>query len=272
MAVKPFPRFVAILALVFFLAITLVPFALLLIVSLRDNLDLMIQFWSWPEQLKWSNYADAFAGVKSSIGNSLFVCSVTVIGAVALASLSGYAFARFRFAGRGLLFLMLLGVLMIPVLLTYIPLYSIIVTFKMTNTYWALILPYIAGSHLLGIMLCRTFFESLPDELFEAARMDGANELYVYGRIALPLSVPVLMTLGIVVFIAMYGDYLWPLLVLDESKYTFAVAAAKLNGNGRQDIGLSFAGYVIGSVPMIAVMAIGMKYYVEGLVSGAVKS
>lgn len=266
------PRLAAGAALLALLVATLVPFALLIVFSLRSHLSIIVDFWELPTDPVWANYRRAFEVVRTSIVHSLFVCIVTVAGAVLLGSLSGYAFARHRFPLKNTLFLLLIGVLAIPSLLTIVPLYSIIVKAGLTDSYWGLILPYISGTQLLGILLCRTFFESLPEELFEAARMDGGGELYLYSRIAVQLSVPIMATIGIVTFLSVYNDYLWPAIVLKEQHRTFTMAAVSLNTAGRQDIGLSFAGYVIGSVPTVAVILLGMKYYIDGMVAGAVKA
>jgi len=262
----------AIVLLSILLVLTIIPIFLLLFLSAKDSLDILIDFWGIPSTIKWANYSGAFDAVKNSIGNSLFVCAVTVIGSLALASMSGYVFARHRFPGKGALFMMLLGVMMIPSLLTIVPLYSVIVHFHLTHTLWALILPYIAGTQLLGILICRAFFETLPEELFEAARIDGGSEFLLYRRVALPLSVPILITISIITFLSVYNDYLWPLIVLDQSQHTFTVAVVNLTSSGRPDIGLTFGAYVLGSIPTAVLLMFGMRYYVQGMMAGAVKS
>ncbi|AZN39634.1 carbohydrate ABC transporter permease [Paenibacillus albus] len=254
------------------LILTLFPFAVLIFFSFKTQLEVMIDFWGLPDKLHFENYSAAWKAVRSSIGNSLFVCAATVFGAVLIGSLSGYVFARHKFPLKGPLYMLLIGVMMVPSLLTIVPLYAIINNLHVTHSFWGLILPYISGTQLLGIMLCRTLFESLPEELFEAARMDGGNEFYLYSRIALPLCVPILVTIGIVTFLAVYSDYLWPAIVLDQDHQTFTMAAVGLNKSGRTDIGLSFAAYIIGSIPSVIVIWFGMKYYIEGMTSGAIKS
>ncbi|SEO47292.1 carbohydrate ABC transporter permease [Paenibacillus sp. OV219] len=254
------------------LILTLVPFILLVFFSFKTQIEVLIDFWGMPEKLHFENYSAAWDVVRNSISHSLLVCFATVLGAGLLGSLSGYVFARHQFPLKNLLYLLLIGVMMIPSLLTIVPLYAIISKIGITGSYWGLILPYISGTQLLGILLCRTLFESLPEELFEAARMDGGSEFYLYSRIALPLCIPILVTIGIVTFLAVYSDYLWPFIVLDQDHQTFTMAAVSLNRSGRSDVGLSFAGYIIGSVPTILVIVFGMKYYIEGMVSGAVKS
>lgn len=252
--------------------LTLVPFGLMIFLSFKENIDIVVQFWSWPERIKWENYTTAFEAVKFSIFRSIYVGVFSVAGVLLLGSLAGYAFARHRFAGKQLFYLLLLGVLMIPGPLILIPQYAVLVHLNLINSYWGLILPYIAGSQLLCIILCRSFFEELPEDLFEAGRMDGAGELYLYRRVALSLCVPILVSVAIVTFIAVYNDYILPLVVLKESKYTFTLIAVQLTSAGRSDMGLTFAAFAVGSIPMLVLIVSGMRYYVDGLLSGAVKS
>ncbi|QTH40590.1 carbohydrate ABC transporter permease [Cohnella sp. LGH] len=261
-----------VLSLSVLLLLTLVPFAMLLFLSFKDHLDIVVDFWGIPEGLKWENYSTAWSAVSGSIGNSLFVCCVTVAGAVLISSMAGYSFARNRFPGKEILFMLIISVMLIPSMLNIVPLYAIISQLNLTDSFWGLILPYISGTQLVGIILCRTFFQGIPEELFEAARMDGAGEAYLYLRIALPLSMPVIATLGIITFISVYSDYLWPLIILKEPHLTFTIQAVNMTTNGRPDLGLSFAAYIIGSLPMILVIMFGMKYFVQGITSGALKS
>lgn len=262
---------IAITILTFLLVLTIVPLILLLFLSTRDSLDILTDFWAFPKSIKWENFTGGFDAVKNSIGNSLYVCVLTLLGSLTFGSLSGYVFARHKFPFKNTLYMLLLAVMMIPGILTIVPLYSLITKLNLTHTFWGLILPYISGTQLLGLLICRAFFETLPEELFEAARMDGGSEFYLYSRIALPLSLPVLITVGIITFLAVYNDYLWPLIVLDESQRTFTIAAVNLTTSGRQDIGLSFGAYILGSIPSVIILMLGMKYYVQGMMSGSVK-
>ncbi|HEY0828911.1 MAG TPA: carbohydrate ABC transporter permease [Bacilli bacterium] len=271
MAKARFSKTIAIIILCFLLFLTIIPLLLLLFLSTKDSLDILINFWEIPKSIKWGNFTGAFDAVMDSIGNSLYVCAITLLGSLALGSLSGYVFARHHFPFKNTLFMMLLAVMMIPGILTIVPLYSLITNMGLTHSFWGLILPYISFTQLLGLFICRTFFETLPEELFEAARMDGGSEFYLYSRIALPLSLPVLITVGIITFLAVYNDYLWPLIVLSESQRTFTIAAVNLTTSGRQDVGLSFGAYILGSIPSVIVLMLGMKYYVQGMMSGSVK-
>jgi ABC-type glycerol-3-phosphate transport system permease component len=266
------PQVLAVTFLIILLIFTIVPIILLLFLSTKDNLDIIMNFWALPKSIKWENYTAAFAAVKDSIGHSLFICVVSVAGSLLLASLSGYVFARHTFPAKGLLFMLIMAVIAVPALLLIVPQYAVITKLHLTHTYWGLILTYIGGTQIFGILLCRTFFESLPEELFEAARIDGGNEFYLYRRIALPLSIPILITIAIVTFLGVYNDYLLPLIILDSSQTTFSLAAVNISSAGRQDVGLSFAAYVIGSIPLAILLAFGMKYYIQGSLTGAIKS
>jgi ABC-type glycerol-3-phosphate transport system permease component len=258
-------------ALVFLMLLTVTPLVMLIFLSTKDNLDILMNIWGIPKVIKWANYTSAFDAVKGSMGNSLFVAALSIAGSLTIASLSGYVFARHQFPFKTLLYSVFIGVMMIPGIVTLVPMYSMISKMHLTSSFLGLILPYTAGLQLFGILITRTYFETLPGELFEAAKIDGGTEFYLFARIALPLSVPVLLTIAIVSFIAVYGDYLWPLLVLTDKQVTLAIAVVKLNAGGRSDYGLTFAGYVIGSVPTVIIVATGMKYYLQGMVSGAIK-
>ncbi|QTH42817.1 carbohydrate ABC transporter permease [Cohnella sp. LGH] len=268
----PMSRVVLFALLTVLLLVTLLPFLVMLFLSTKDHLDILIDFWAIPEQIKWANFSNAYDTVIRSIGNSLYVCFVTVLGVLILGSLAGFVFARHQFPFKNTLFFMLLIILMIPGLLMVVPLYSLVSSLNLTQSYWGLILPYLAGAQLLGILVCRSFFESIPEELFEAARMDGGSEFFLYRKIALPLSVSVLITIGIVTFLNVYNDYLWPLIVLESTQRTFAVAVVNLSSSGQKDLGLTFGAYILGSIPTFILLVFGMKYYVQGMLSGAVKS
>jgi len=254
------------------LIITLLPVALLLFLSVRSNLDIIMDFWAWPETIKWDNYTRAFEGIKDSILNTLFITAVSVTLGLLFGSFAGYSFARNRFPGKKILYMLLLTIIMIPGVLTLVPSYGLVVWLQLTDSFWGLILTYVAGAQVLIIVLVRNYVESIPEELFEAARIDGGSEWYLYSRIAMPLAIPTLVSLGVLNFLAIYNDYIWPLLLLSQAKQTFAIAVVSLTTNGRADLGLTFAANVIGSIPLAIVMMLGMRYYVQGQLSGAIKN
>ena len=253
---------------------TFYPFVQLLNMSLKSNLKIKLDFLGFPDPVKWDNYASAWEFVVSPIFNSLFVCAVSLVLILFMVSLTGYAFGRLNFKGKNTLFALLLAVLMIPYTLLIVPNYRIIAGMGFLNTYWALILPYIAGQQIFGVVLARTFFASLPQELFEAAKIDGANEFQVYTQIALPLSVPTLITVGVTVVVSMYNDYIWPTLVLttgDRMKTFCQIVFNNAAGNGASDLGMLAAAFVIGTLPLLIITCSCLKYYLQGMLEGAVK-
>jgi ABC-type glycerol-3-phosphate transport system permease component len=144
--------------------------------------------------------------------------------------------------------------------------------FELLNTHWALILPYISGGQIFGILLCRGFFESLPEGLFEAARLDGATEGDVYLRIALPLYYPILATIAIMTTLSVYNDYIWPLVVISDSNLqTFSVGITRFAGEFNLDYGPTLAGCALGSLPLL-LFAFGMRYFIQGITAGALKA
>lgn len=260
--------------LLFLIAATLFPFFLMFYMSVKEGIMIQIDFWSFPDPIKWQNYLLVFPKIIMPIFTTLWVGFVSVFGTLVLSSLSGYAFGRHDFIGKNAIFVMFIGVMMIPGILTIVPQYVNIIKLGLLGSYASLILPYMAGLQLMGILLTRSFYSSLPEEMFEAARMEGAGETYMFLRIAMPLSWPVLVAIGITSFISIYNDYIWPTLMLTSDKQTFTQAIVVLTsptGQGGSDYGLITAGYVIGTIPLLIITMFTFRYYVDGIVEGAIK-
>jgi multiple sugar transport system permease protein len=266
--------------------LTLLPFYCVICMSQKTNGEILNHFWALPTRLNLECFAQAWHFIRSYIQNSLLISAISVVGTVFLSSLGGYVFARLEFGGKHVLFLLLLALMMVPGLLTLVPSFLWFKGFPLVggnnwlgeggrgflNTRWVLILPSISGGQILGIFLCRTFFENLPQGLFEAARIDGASEWRAYWRIALPLSLPVLATLAIMQFVGVYNDYVWPLLTITSDQLqVFAVGVTKFGAEGNLDYAPLMAGYMLGALPLVLVFGAGMKYYIEGLTQGAMK-
>jgi len=269
------------------LTLTLLPFCLMLLMSQKTNGEIYQGLWVFPGEIRLNFYAEAFRFILPYILNSVAVGAICVGAAVALSSLSGYVFARIPFGGKGVLFMALLALMMVPGTLTLVPAFLWYKEFPFVggndwlglggngflNSWWVLIIPYVTGSQVLGVFLCRTFFQSLPESLFEAARLDGASEFTSYWRIALPLCKPILATLGIMVFLTAYNDYIWPsVTITDKALLTFSAGVTQFGLEGNLTYGPLMAGYVVGSLPLVILFLFGMRYYVEGLTSGALKA
>ena len=184
-----------------------------------------------------------------------------------------YVFARMRFPFREPLYVAVIALLLVPWVLSFVPAYVVYNDYGFVNTYWALIIPRIVGGSIFGIFFLRAYFAGLPEELFEAARMDGANLFDLIWRITLPLSMPILATLAVLEFVNAWNDFLWPfvaantneLRVISVGLYFLSVDSV---GAG---LGPLFAGYVIASIPLAIVFFALGKLYVEGLVSSGIK-
>jgi len=270
------------------LALALMPFGMMLVMSLKSNAQIFAHFWELPSPPRWDFYGQAWSALNGYISNTLLIAFLTVLGVLVLSSMAGYTFARHRFPGREALYYLILALMMIPGVLTLIPTFALVKAiaipevhiggiifgpFALLNTRGALILPYISGGQILGILLCRGFFQGLPEEMFEAARLDGAGEFDIYRRIALPLSKPILAAVAITTALGVYNDYIWPLVaVTDNSIQTFTVGVTKFAGEYNLDYGPTLAGYALGSLPLLLLFALGMRPFIQGITAGSIKA
>jgi multiple sugar transport system permease protein len=185
-------------------------------------------------------------------------------------SLAGYAFAKLRFRGRSRLFALLLTTLIVPPQVTVLPLFLEIRGLGLVNSFAGVLVAGIAT--VFGIFLIRQFAVGIPDELLDAARLDGAGELRIYWTIVLPLLRPILVTLGVFTFLSTWNDFMWPLIVLtDESRYTLPLALANLSGEHVQDTELMLAGAVVTVLPVLLLFLAVQRHYIEGILMGGVK-
>ena len=200
-----------------------------------------------------------------------FVLASAITGISLLCnSMAGYAFAKLRFRGRDRLFALLVATLIVPPQVTVLPLFLEVRALGLVNSFGGVIVAGIAT--VFGIFLVRQFALAIPDELIDAARVDGASELRIYWTIVLPLLKPILVTLGVFTFLSAWNDFMWPLIVLtDESKYTLPVAIANLSGEHVQDTELMMAGAVVTVLPALALFLALQRYYVSGILMGGVK-
>ena len=260
--------------LVTLLLLTFVPMIYLIVLSLKDNGQIYGRFWAPPNPIRWHNYVYGFQAMWPYIWNTLVVATPALIGTITFASLSAYVFAHHHFPGKELIYMLFLALMMIPGIVTLIPTYVLMGRLKLVNTRWALILPWMSGGQVFGILLLRTFFEGLSVELFEAGKLDGATELQLFARIALPLSKPTVVTLAIMRTVTTYNAYTWPLIVLsDPGKQVVSVGATQFtNTLGITDLGPQMAGYIVASLPLLILFLFGMRYYIRGLTAGALKA
>ena len=225
-----------------------------------------------PRAPTLANYRELFerAGMGRYLLNSLLVASAITLFSLTFNLAAGYAFAKLRFAGRDRTFQALLAALVIPAQVAMIPLFLIMKWLHLVNSYGGVIVPAMAT--VFGIFLVRQYARSIPDELLEAARIDGAGEWRIFGMIVLPLLKPIIVTLGIFTFLASWNDFMWPLIVLsDQACQTAPVALAALSREHVQDNELMMAGSVVTILPVLALFLALQRYYLEGLLLGSVK-
>lgn len=225
-----------------------------------------------PSEPTLSNYHLLFS--KHAAGrymlNSAIVATAATCISLVFNTMAGYAFAKLRFAGREKLFRALLGALVIPAQVTMIPLFALVKEMGLVSTYAGVLVPTLAS--VFGIFLVRQYALSLPDELLEAARIDGASEAKIFRSIVVPLLRPILVTLAILTFLATWNDFMWPLIILSEQKlYTLPVAVAGLSREFVQDNELVMAGAVITVVPVLVLFLSMQRYYIAGILAGSVK-
>ena len=225
-----------------------------------------------PRRVTFEHYRSIFTRLDMGryLLNSAIVATTVTIVSLLINSMAGYAFAKLRFKGRDRTFRLLATGLVVPVQVAMLPLFLLMKQMGLINTYWGVIIPSLAS--IFGIFLIRQYALAFPDELLDAARIDGAGELRIYFSVVLPTIAPVLATLAIWTFLTTWNDFMWPLIVLsDENRYTLPVALANLVGEHVQDTELMMAGSVVTTLPVLLVFLFLQRYYVQGVMAGSVK-
>jgi multiple sugar transport system permease protein len=226
----------------------------------------------WPTDPTLEHYRALFTRLNLGryLLNSTIVAVSVTAASLLINSMAGYAFAKLRFRGRDRTFRLLTAGLVIPVQVSMLPLFLLLREMGLINTYWGVIIPGLAS--IFGIFLIRQYTLSLPDDLLDAARIDGASEFRIYWSIVLPVIRPILATLAIWTFLATWNDFMWPLIVLsDDRMFTLPVALANLAGERVQDTELMMAGSVLTVLPVLLVFLFLQRYYIEGITVGSVK-
>ena len=204
------------------------------------------------------------------LANSLLIAAAVTLLSLVLNTMAGYAFAKLAFAGRERIFKLLIGALVIPGQVAMMPLFLMLKEMGLVNSYGGIVVPAMAG--IFGIYLVREYARTIPDELIEAARVDGAGELRIFAVVVVPLLRPVLASLAVFTFLGSWNDFMWPLIVLtDEELQTLPVALASLSREHVQDNELMMAGAVITVVPVLLLFLGLQRYYIAGILAGSVK-
>lgn len=248
----------------------ILPFIWMVLSSVKTDAEILqIPPTIWPETFTWANFQSLFTELNFGVylRNTLVIVLFSFIG-LFLNAMAGYGFAKFKFRGKNQMFYMVLATMMIPGQVTMIPVYLILNMFHLTNTMTGIVLPGLVGA--FGIFLFRQFMSTIPDELMEAARLDGASEFFIFWKIILPISRPVLAVQGILTFIAGWNSFLWPLIIAnDEKYYTLSVGLSLLKGQYASNYALQMAGSTFMVIPIILIFMMFQKYILKGFnVSG----
>jgi len=262
------------LLLIVGLLIMVLPFAWMLLGSFKTTAELRQVPPTWlPQAPTLANFADLFDRLNflRYFFNSAVVAGGVTAGNLLFGSMLGYALAKLQFRGKRILFLLVLGTLMVPGIVTFMPLFVLVANMGIVNTHLGLILPFLAGA--FGVFLMRQFIMGIPDELLDAARVDGAGEYYIFFRIILPLSTAPLATLGILTFLGSWNSFLWPLVVATtEDMYTLPVAIALFaTGQQTSNLGLQLAGSVVVVLPVLIVFVVLQRYFTQGIAMTGIK-
>ena len=253
--------------------LTLIPYVWMVSSSLKSNADVFsVTFRPIPSELHFENYALAWGreSLARPLVNSFVVAVVETIGVVGSSVLAGYAFARLRFRGRDTTFLLVLGTMMIPAQVTIIPTFILMRWLGWVDTYPGLFVPKLVTA--FGIFMFRQFFLSIPVELEEAARIDGAGRLRVLLQIMVPLSGPALATLAIFSFTQSWNDFFWPLVIVQSAGMrTIQLAIAALKGTELVEWGVVMAAVTISAVPTLLIYVLFQRYFVRGVVMSGLK-
>lgn len=256
------------------LVLMVVPFAWMLLSSIKPEREVRAvpPTW-WPEQVTLENYRVLFERLDfpTYFLNSTIVALAVTAGNVMFGAMLGYALAKLDFPGKRALFALVLGTLMIPGVVTFVPLFVLTTNLGLTNTLPGMFLPFLAGP--FGVFLMRQYISGLPDELIQAARVDGAGELAIFFRVILPLCGPALATLGILTFLGSWNNFLWPLVVAQtEDTYTLPVALALYSvGQNATKYGLLLAGAVVVVIPVIALFLVLQRHIMQGIAMTGIK-
>jgi multiple sugar transport system permease protein len=253
--------------------VMIVPLAWMLITSL-ETLNETRQFPPVlvPHSVQLSNYTDLLrvAPFGRWFLNTAIVTTASVVGNLLFCSLAGYAFARIRFFGREVAFILILATLMIPFQVVMIPTFLIVRQLHLIDTLGALIVPNLAGA--FGIFMLRQFFRTLPVELEEAARIDGASRLGILFKIVLPLSAPALATLGVITFMWTWNDFLWPLITIyNEQHMTLQLGLTIFQGAHQTNTNLLMAANVLSMLPILLLFFAAQRYFIRGIATSGLK-
>lgn len=246
--------------------LTWYPFVFMVATSLKTRQQFFEGYWWFTLPFDWANYAEVWPRVSQAILNSFVYSSLTLVLVLFFSLLGGYAFGRFNFRGKEIIFLLILMLLMVPGILTVVPLFVQVRQMGLMNSWAALVLPWTGFEMVFGIYLMRLYFERLPRELFYAARVEGATEWKVLVFVAIPLALPGLGSVAILDLLFTWNDLIWPIVTMsDQQNLPVGPTALLFRGNENVDYGAVFAAYVTISAPLIIIFSLFTRQFLRGI-------
>jgi ABC-type glycerol-3-phosphate transport system permease component len=256
------------------LLVELLPLYMMFQISFKDNRDFLANPWfpSWPGNWQWENWIIAVQQIGPLIANSVFISVTGTIATMALALLAAYFFARYKMPFSNILWSALILLMLLPGVANLIPLFALLKELNLLNTLIALIIVGTAGAQVFNIFVLRNFIEDLPNDLFEAAEMDGAGHIQQIINIVIPMTQSIVGTLSVLVFLGKWNEFILPLVILrDQELFTIGVGLIYLDAQTLKDWGQVMAAYSVASIPLIIMFLFAMKLFVKGLSAGAIK-
>ncbi|MFD8321737.1 carbohydrate ABC transporter permease [Kitasatospora purpeofusca] len=254
-------------------AAVLVPFAWMLGASLKDNNEVFTVPVRWiPETFRWSNFVDIWSRIPLStyLGNTVLLSTTITLLQLFTGSFAAYGFAKVRFPGRDVLFFAYIATIALPWQAYMIPQYIMMQKAGLTDTYWSLIL--LQAFSAFGVFLMRQYYLTIPDELCEAARVDGLTEYGIWARIVLPLSKPALASLALLTFVNTWNDFMGPFIYLTSNEHwTVQLGLQSFIGQFDADYAMMMTGSVLSVLPILVIFLIGQRYFIQGIATSGMK-
>jgi len=250
----------------------LFPYLIALLVSFKDDAEYAQSAWLPTLPFHFENWTSAWNQINLYWVNSLIVAGVVTLALLALSSVAGFVFARYAFPGNGLLFFLIIIMIAVPSVINLVPLFLLVKNLHLIDTLWALIVPYTVGGLYPSVYLLRNSIRAINDEMFEAARVDGASGPQMYWFIVLPLSLPIMGTVIMTQLTGVWNEYIWAFLVInDSSKRTIGTGLQFFTNEQTTSFGPLFAGYLLASVPLLIAFTFLSRYFVAGIQAGTGK-
>ncbi|MGN1098965.1 MAG: carbohydrate ABC transporter permease [Christensenellales bacterium] len=263
---------ILILVIMFLLFIMLYPLAMALWNSFKSQAQYEVSRWYPTLPLKIKNLSQSFSLVSKYIYNTIFVAVVGILGSLFVSSLASFAFAKTDFPGKKFFFYIVIILMMVPGVMTLIPQSILYNSLKLNDNLFALIIPMWTGGCIGSVFLLNMCFNGLPKEIFDAAKVDGANMFMCYTKIALPLSSAILCTIAIMNVISVWNDYLWPTIMLSPDKYTISAGLLlQFSTEFSADMPIMFSTYLVSSLPIVILFIFANKFYIQGLLGASIK-